>query len=275
MLNLSSYHLVEELHESDRTLVYRGRRRNNNYSVVLKILKGAYPSPERLAWFKREYELTCRLNLAGLVRAYSLEIDQQHWIMVLEDFGARSLNQLQLAGRLTPMDFLDLAIKVAEGLGQLHGEHIIHKDINPTNIVLNPETRQVKLIDLGISTVLPRENPMFSNLNVLEGTLAYLSPEQTGRMNRAVDYRTDFYSLGVTFYELLTGQLPFKSASDMELMHAHVAKQPCPLDDLNPTVPRAVSHIVLKLMAKNAEDRYQSAYGLKSDLEVALRQLQV
>src|SRR6185436_13768087 len=108
------------------------------------------------------------------------------------------LNHLQLAGRLTPMNFLELAIRVSEALGQIHGEHIIHKDINPSNIVLNPETGQVKLIDLGISSALPRENPTFGNPNVLEGTLAYLSPEQTGRMNRAVDYRTDFYSLGVT-----------------------------------------------------------------------------
>src|SRR6185503_3885219 len=135
-------------------------------------------------------------------------------------------------------------------------------DINPSNIVWNRAIGQVKLIDFGISTALSRENPTLRNPNVLEGTLAYISPEQTGRMNRAIDYRTDFYSLGATFYELLTGQLPFPTIDAMELVHAHIAKQPIPPHERNSNIPELLSEIVLKLMAKNAEDRYQSAYGL-------------
>ena len=133
---------------------------------------------------------------------------------------------MQLAGTLTPGDFLTLAIQITAILAGVHQHQVIHKDINPSNIVLNPQTGQVKLIDFGISTRLAHETATFRNPEVLEGTLAYLSPEQTGRMNRAIDYRSDFYSLGVTFYELLTGQRPFPTRDLLELVHAHIAKIP-------------------------------------------------
>ncbi|MEG5140403.1 AAA family ATPase, partial [Microcoleus sp. A6-D4] len=151
---------------------------------------------------------------------------------------------------------------------------IIHKDIKPANILINPETKQVKLIDFSIASLLPRETQTLVNPNVLEGTLAYISPEQTGRMNRGIDYRTDFYSLGVTFYELLTGVLPFPSNEPMELVHCHLAKAAPLVHEINPEIPPVFSEIVSKLMAKNAEDRYQSALGLKFDLENCLTQIQ-
>ena len=147
-------------------------------------------------------------------------------------------------------------------------------DLNPSNIILNQNTGKLKLIDFGISTTLSREISTFRNPNVLEGTLAYISPEQTGRMNRAIDYRTDFYSLGVTFYELLTGQLPFPSNDVLELVHCHIAKQPTPPQELKPEIPAIISALLLKLMAKNAEERYLSAYRIKADLEDCLRQWQ-
>ncbi|HEY9302029.1 MAG TPA: AAA family ATPase, partial [Phormidium sp.] len=157
---------------------------------------------------------------------------------------------------------------------QIHKANIIHKDINPSNIVYNPQTKQLKIIDFGISTQLTRETPILKNPNVLEGTLAYISPEQTGRMNRALDYRTDFYSLGVTFYELLTGKLPFETEDALELVHCHIARQPVPPHEIEPQIPLIVSQIVSKLMAKNAENRYQTAWGIKQDLERCLVQLQ-
>jgi predicted ATPase/signal transduction histidine kinase/serine phosphatase RsbU (regulator of sigma subunit) len=275
MFEVSGYQITEQLHESANSWIYRAHRITDEQPVVLKILKQDYPPPEKIAWFKREYETTHNLNdIKGVVDVHGLESDQNRFFIVLEDFGATSVDRLKLAGQMSLTDFLTLTISVTEILGQLHQRYLIHKDINPSNILLNSTTKQLKLIDFGISTVLSRENATFSNPNLLEGTLAYLSPEQTGRMNRAIDYRTDFYSLGVTFYELLTGQLPFPMQDALEVVHCHIAKQPVPPYSLKPDIPQAISDIVLKLMAKNAEDRYQSTYGLKADLEECLQQWQ-
>jgi diguanylate cyclase (GGDEF)-like protein len=267
MHTFSGYHIIDPLYESINSLVYRARRLYDDVPVVLKILREEYPSPERIAWLKREFELTRSLNLESVVQAYSLENEQHRWAIVLEDFGGESLTRHNLAGTLAPGDFLDLAIKITTIVGQIHQHQVIHKDINPSNVVLNSASQQIKLIDFGISTVFSREKPAFSSLGVLEGTLSYLSPEQTGRMNRMLDYRADFYSLGVTLYELLTGRLPFESDAPLELVHSHIARQPPPPYEIVPTVPPALSAIILKLMAKNAEDRYQSSHGIISDLE--------
>jgi predicted ATPase/serine phosphatase RsbU (regulator of sigma subunit)/tRNA A-37 threonylcarbamoyl transferase component Bud32 len=169
--------------------------------------------------------------------------------------------------------FIPLAIQITEALGNIHAANIIHKDINPANIVWNQETNQLKIIDFGIASRLPRENPVLKNPEQLEGTLAYISPEQTGRMNRSLDYRTDLYSLGVTFYELLTGKLPYESTDALELVHCHIAKTPKPVSEMNPEIPPIISDIVMKLMAKNVEDRYQSAFGVKFDLEKVFKKI--
>nr|WP_322715030.1 serine/threonine-protein kinase PknK [Nostoc sp. ChiSLP03a]MDZ8216324.1 serine/threonine-protein kinase PknK [Nostoc sp. ChiSLP03a] len=169
--------------------------------------------------------------------------------------------------------FVGLAIALTNILGRIHAANVIHKDINPGNIVLNLDTGVVKIIDFGIATQFNRTNPTLKSPHILEGTLAYLSPEQTGRMNRLLDYRTDFYSLGVTFYELLTGQLPFSTTDVLELVHCHIAKHPIAPNEINTTIPKPVSDIILKLMAKNAENRYQSAWGIKADLEICAEQL--
>ncbi len=269
---ISGYRITEQLYESNNSIVYRGQRQADGVPIVLKLLKESYPSPERIAWFKREYEVTRNVNIPGVTRIYGLETDKHHWVMVLEDFGGESLKRLDLSGALGIEDFLYLAINVTEILGQIHQQRIMHKDINPANIVFNPKTRQVKLIDFGIATILSHENPTFRNPKALEGTLAYMSPEQAGRMNRAIDYRTDFYSLGVTFYELLTGEVPFVSDDALEIVHHHIARQPLPPHERRPDIPETLSAIVMRLMAKNAEDRYQSAYGIKVDLETCLRQ---
>ncbi len=274
MQSVTGYQIIEELYHSANSLVYRGRRSTDGLPVVLKILKEEYPTPERIAWFKREYEVTRNVHLSGVTRIYGLEINQHHWVMVLEDFGGESLRRLGIAGASMLDDFFTLAIKIADILGQIHQQQIMHKDINPANILLNPATGQVKVIDFGIATVLSRETTTFRNPGGLEGTLAYMSPEQAGRMNRAMDYRTDLYSLGVTLYELLTGQLPFQGDDPLEVVHSHIARSPTPPHHIRTDIPPSLSAIVLKLMAKNAEDRYQSAYGLKADLELCQRQWQ-
>ncbi len=280
MQTLSNYQLKEPIYESANSIVYRGIRNEDNQSVILKMLKEDYPTPAELTRYRQEYEITNGLNLAGVVKTYGLEKYQNTLVIVLEDFGgeslkARPLSPSQRQGGLQGWisEFLSLAIQLADSLGQIHAANIIHKDINPSNIVFNPATNQVKIIDFGISSRLPRETPALKTPEQLEGTLVYISPEQTGRMNRAVDYRTDLYSLGVTFYELLTGSLPFEADSPIEIVHCHIAKTPTQVYEVNPDVPPIISDIVMKLMSKNVEDRYQSAFGLKWDLEKCLKNL--
>ncbi len=272
MLEIPGYHIHALIYGSVNSLVYRGIRCQDNLPVILKVLKADYPTPAELTRYRTEYEITRNLNLEGVVRAYSLQKYQNTLVMILEDFGGESLQILMARRKFTLFEFLTLAIKITEILGEIHARNIIHKDINPSNIVFNPATGALKLIDFGISTVLVRQNPTLRNPNVVEGTLAYMSPEQTGRMNRAVDYRTDFYSLGVTFYELLTQKLPFEATDAMELVHCHIAKQPIPPQEQNREIPKTLSDIVMKLLSKTAEERYQSAWGLIADLETCLTQ---
>ncbi len=273
MININNYKVTKQIYESSNSLVYRALRTEDKQTVILKVLKEDYPSPKELTRYRQEYEIIHDLDLASVVKAYDIEKYQNTLIIILEDFGGESLKQLMTDRPFLVKEFLPVAIQITEALGQIHAANIIHKDINPANIVWNQKTNQLKIIDFGIANRLPRENPTLKNPEQLEGTLAYLSPEQTGRMNRALDYRTDLYSLGITFYELLTGKVPFESDSALELVHCHIAKTPKPLCEVNPDVPPIISDIVMKLMAKNVEDRYQSAFGVKADLEKYLENL--
>ena len=273
MLTLPNYKIGSQIYESLNSLVYRGHRKKDNQPVILKMLKQDYPTPAELTRYRQEYEITHDLDLAGVIKAYGIEKYQNTLVIILEDFGGESLKQLIANQTLTLKEFLPFAIQIADSLGNIHVANLIHKDINPSNIVVNVKTKLLKIIDFGIASHLPRENPTLKNPEQLEGTLAYLSPEQTGRINRSMDYRTDLYSLGVTFYELLTGQLPFTATDAMELVHCHIAKTPSFVCEVNPSIPPIVSDIVMKLLAKNAEDRYQSAFGVKADFEKCLKNL--
>ncbi|MFN6538982.1 MAG: diguanylate cyclase domain-containing protein [Nostoc sp. EkiNYC01] len=274
MLTIAGFKDLNQIHAGKNSHVYRARRVQDEHPVILKLLNADYPTTNQLRRYRQEYFLTQQLQLPNVIRAYGLDEWQRTLVISFEDFGAIALKEwLNRYSLGTPIDlFLLLAPKIAKAVGQLHSQSVIHKDINLTNIVLNSATMELKLIDLGISTQLSRELPTLQPPNCLEGTLPYLSPEQTGRMNRVVDYRTDFYSLGATFYELLTGRVPFTSDDPMELVHCHLAKQPTPLVEFK--IPQAISDIVLKLMAKNPEDRYQSAWGLEADLKECARQWQ-
>jgi predicted ATPase/signal transduction histidine kinase len=275
-LPLSGYSFGETLYSGTRTLVYRGIRLCDQKSVIIKVLRNEYPNFNELLHFRNQYTIAKNLNFPGIIQTYSLELYQNGYALILEDFGGISLKEWTGQGKTVKslVEFFQIAIALGNTLDILDRHRIIHKDIKPANILINPDTKEVKLIDFSIASLLPRETQTLINPNAIEGTLGYLSPEQTGRMNRGVDYRTDFYSLGVTFYELLAGELPFQSNDPMELIHCHIAKQPPSLHEINPQIPSVLSSIVAKLMAKNAENRYQSALGLKFDLEFCLRQLE-
>ena len=274
MFTLPGYAISAKIHEGTHTVIFRGRKNQSREPVILKVIKSEYPSPQEIAKLKHQYKITKNLDIIGLVKPYGLEYYQNRLALVMEDFGGESLSEATATRPLEPIEFLQIAIQLASALGDLHRHQIIHKDIKPQNIIYNRETGIVKIADFGISSLLEIESKTVGNPNLFEGTLSYMSPEQTGRMNRSVDYRTDFYSLGVTFYEILTGQQLFPTLDPMELVHSHIAKQPVPPQDIDPKIPLAIASIVLKLLAKTAEERYQSAAGLKVDLETCLHQLQ-
>ncbi|MCP4135248.1 MAG: serine/threonine-protein kinase PknK [bacterium] len=259
----------EKIYESAQSLVYRAFDEKNKRPVILKRLNNSHPAPEEISKLNREYELTGMFSSdpAGVIRVYEIsEIDNSPAI-VMEDIGGWSLGDILKSKKLTPDKFLSLAIRISEIIGTIHKRNIIHKDMNPSNIIWNVEKDIVRIIDFGLATELPREITSVKNPNVLEGTLGFISPEQTGRMNRSLDYRTDFYSLGITFYWMITGRLPFESKDLLQLVHSHIAIMPRSPYEIDESVPEPVSAIVMKLMAKNAEDRYLSAHGLKADLE--------
>ncbi len=271
---LPGYHILETLQEKASTVVYRGQREHDKQPVIIKLLKADYPSVELITRLKQEYRIPQSLCHPRIVQAISLENYQNRFALVLEDFGGLSLKHLLETISLPLESTIEIAIQLAEALEAIHQQGIIHKDIKPSNIIFNPLTQVLKLTDFGIASQLSREVPAIAPPDSLEGTLLYMSPEQTGRMNRAIDYRSDYYSLGITLYELLTGTLPFESVDPLEVIHCHIAHDPAPLDQLDPDIPAAVSGIVMKLLAKNAEARYQTAKGLRADLERCLQEWQ-
>ncbi|MCG6136560.1 MAG: trifunctional serine/threonine-protein kinase/ATP-binding protein/sensor histidine kinase [Nostoc sp. LLA-1] len=272
------YRITEQIYSGSKTLVYRGIREQDEQPVILKLMRNEYPTFAEIAQFRNQYTITQNIELSGIVKPHSIETYRNGYVLVMEDFGCISLKdwqrqQLENGKKSVSLsEFFHIAIEVASSLEELHRHRIIHKDIKPGNILIHPTTNEIKIIDFSLATLLPKEIQVITNPNVLEGTLAYISPEQTGRMNRGIDYRTDFYSLGVTFFELLTGQLPFSNNEPMELVYSHIAKEAPKVSQINSQIPLILSEIISKLMAKNAEDRYQSAHGLKHDLEICQNQ---
>ncbi|MCP4935641.1 MAG: serine/threonine protein kinase, partial [bacterium] len=211
-ITIPNYQIKEELFRSPRTVICRALRDSDQTRVIIKTLNNDYPSNYDIVRFKHEFQITQKTAGAGVIRAHEQLKYGNNLALVLEDFQGASLHDyLAQAGRLDLPQFLRSAIEMSQGVGHIHQQNVIHKDLNPSNILFNPETKRVQIIDFGISTELSREQQDVNVANQLEGSLAYISPEQTGRMNRALDYRTDYYSLGVTLYEMLTGSLPFEA----------------------------------------------------------------
>ena len=272
--DIAGYTIIEQLYLGSRTAVYRAVQTHSSRSVVIKMLRREYPSFGELLQFRNQYTVAKNLPIPGLVPPLGLESLGNSYAIVMEDCGGISLGQYIQQQSLDLPQVLAIALQIADILHDLHQHRVVHKDIKPANILIHPKSQQVKLIDFSIASLLPKETQEIQSPNILEGTLAYLAPEQTGRMNRGVDYRADFYAFGVTLYELLTGTLPFTANDALELVHCHIAQMPVPIDQVKADIPVILAAIVAKLMAKNAEDRYQSARGLKHDLERCLTQWQ-
>jgi len=266
LLTLPNHVVTRLLHESPQTVVYRGFDRHDDARVILKTPADPSPDAPSLLRLRHEYAVLADIGCPGVPSVHGLHAHDGSLVLVHEDIGGELLDTLIRDAPLAPAAFFPIARSLAETLECIHRLRIIHRDIKPQNIVVNVATGQVQLIDFGLACRHARVEARLQPPERLEGTLPYLAPEQTGRMNRAVDCRADLYSLGATFYELLTGQAPFAAEDALELLHCHLTRAPRPPNLLQPNIPQALSDIVLKLLAKLAEDRYQSATGLLADL---------
>jgi predicted ATPase/signal transduction histidine kinase/tRNA A-37 threonylcarbamoyl transferase component Bud32 len=269
----STYTITDTLQHGGGTIIYRAVRDEDGQQVVIKALGPNRPRPRDLARLRNEQEIGGQLRTRSAVRPLAIETIGSAPALVLEDFGGRSLEWL-LGKPMEPHAFLRLAIAIAEALAEVHEQHVIHKDLKPHNILVREQDGAVQLADFGIATLLTREQQLPQNPRLIEGSLPYMSPEQTGRMNRSLDYRTDLYSLGVTFYELLTGTLPWQASDPLEWIFCHVAQVPASPSERVPGIPAQLSAIVMKLLAKVAEERYQTARGLAHDLRRCLEDLE-
>lgn len=268
MVKINNYEILQRLNSNPEIEIYRAFDPNLNKNVILKNIPNTNEFNTSVVNLKNEYEIMKFLSDSNLmIKVNSFEKHKNGYLLSMEDTEGISLKEIIKSNNVNLNNFFELAIQLSNLLLFIHKKKVIHKDIKPDNIILNNKFDNVHLIDFGISTRLSREETKWSAPNVLEGSIYYISPEQTGRMNRAVDYRSDFYSLGITFYEFLTGKLPFSSSDLLELVHSHLAKTPVSVININHEIPKVLSKIIDKLMSKTAENRYQTAFGLKYDLE--------
>jgi PAS domain S-box-containing protein len=270
MITVAGYSNLQIIHQSPETLVYSARRTRDGAKVVLRQLRPEVASPDRVAQYRKEFDLLSTIDSGFVTRAEELIEQYSTPILVTEHIGGESLSKYIARHRPNVREAIKIALGIATGLDDLHAQYVIHKNINPTNIIHNDTTGELRIIDLGIASALSSSTVKLEPTSTIEGTLAYLAPEQTGRINRSIDYRADFYALGATLYELLTGELPFPVTDSLEIVYRHLAVMPTPPGDIDDNIPKGLSDVVMKLLAKMPEDRYQSIYAIKQDLNHCL-----
>lgn len=267
MFTLGGYTLTFQLHQGRETAIHRGHRNSDGAAIIAKTLRSRLPTPLQIAKMRHEYALLREQDSPMIVRVHELLEHGSVLALIMADHGGVALSQLLRAREFTLDEGLGLALGLAGAVAAVHDRGILHRDIKPQNFVVHPDTLDIELIDFGIATRLVGGNPAHRRPEALEGTVAYMSPEQTGRTNLAVDQRSDLYSLGLTLFQLFTGAHPFDTRDPLELVHAQIARVPPPMHELRPTLPPQLSRIVTRLLAKDPDGRYQTARGLIADLE--------
>jgi PAS domain S-box-containing protein len=259
----------EVLWEDRERIFCRTWRDDRRQSVLIVLPAAEQPTPDTLDRLANEFELRDQLEPTWAARPLELVREHGCTLLVLEDPGGQPLER-SIGAPMEIERFLRLAAAISATIGRLHERGLIHRDIKPSNMLVNLETSQIWLTGFGIATRAPCEQQSPEPPDLIPGTLPYMAPEQTGRMSRSIDSRTDLYSLGVTLYQMLTGGLPFTALEPMEWVHCHIARKPPPPNEWSQSVPNALSAIVLKLLAKTPEERYQTAAGVERDLRRCL-----
>ena len=248
MATINNYEILKRLNSNPEIEIYRAFDSKLNKNIILKNISNTNEFHSSVVNLKNEYDIMKYLSDSNLMlNVNSFERHADGYFLSMEDTEGTSLKEIIKNEKISLDNFFSIALGLSDLLLFIHKKKVIHKDIKPDNIILNNNYNDIRLIDFGISTRLSKEETKWSAANVLEGSIHYISPEQTGRMNRSVDYRSDFYSLGITFYELLTGTLPFSSTDLLELVHSHLAKTPISANVINNEIPLALSKIIEKL----------------------------
>jgi len=274
MIGVEGYSILEVIYEGAKNRVLKGVDDKTGNTVALKIPAALIPSGTDLAILDKQFDLMSTLDVPGVPKALDRISTGQSMAIAMEHYEFPSLKTTAAKLRLTMPEVVAVFEKLSDILSQLHRNNIIHRDITPANVLYERETGQVVLIDYGSAIDIPLHSPKGVEPEIIEGTLHYMSPEQTGRINRPLDYRSDIYSLGVAFYEMLTGHLPFDSIDFGEIIHSHIAVDPIPPHERSADIPKPLSDIIMKCMAKDAVARYQSARGLHDDLHQCLSNLE-
>jgi PAS domain S-box-containing protein len=264
-----SEYVLEPLRERAGFTLYRGRQQGDSAPVLAVALTADQPATQSQQRLEHEYSLVAELDPAWAAKPLALTRYEGRTVLILKDPGGEPLDLILERNGRRPLDlahFLRVAIGLSKAIGQVHHHGLIHKDIKPANILVDDDGN-VWLTGFGIASQLPHERQSPTPPEIIAGTLAYMAPEQTGRMNRSIDARSDLYCLGVTFYQMLTGRLPFTAADAMEWVHCHIARQPRPIDE---KIPTPLTAILMRLLAKTVEERYQTAAGLEADLRWCL-----
>ncbi len=276
MFTLPGYKIIEKIYQGRNSSIYRGMSlEENQRRVIIKVPNTKLPNTKGADKLRREFEYCQKIQSQYVIKSIALVAHYTHGnVLVIEDDQAIKLNDQIPATGFDTLTFLKLAIQLTQGLNDIHHNNVVHHDLKPNNMIINPQSGDVKIIDFGSASPLHESQLLLISPDITEGTLAYISPEQTARINRRLDYRTDFYSLGVTFYQMITGKLPFKVTTIQELVYCHIAKQPIIPSEIKPSIPQVISSIIMRLMRKAAEERYQSAWGILDDLKNCLVQYQ-
>ena len=272
-MDKASFKISGQVQADSRYVTYRAQQEADGMDVMIKLPKSSYPTVQVIKRLEKEYSILIRANHPNIVRARRMETYENSMALVMDDVKGLSLAEVMKKGLPDIASFFSIAIPLTDAVKLLHYQRIIHKNINPSNIIIDVVTGQPKLSGFSLAAELSRESQQANAREIPDADLYYISPEQTGRMNRPIDHRTDLYSLGIVFYELLTGKPPFSSDDPMEMIHSHIAKQPKPAQLLRPEIPAVISKIILRLLAKSADDRYQSTAGLLFDLVKCAEQL--
>jgi len=272
---LTGFEITSQIYHGKRSRVYKAIRKSDRRKIIIKthIDSHLLESDERK--LQHEFNAASKLNNPFVIKYIDMINIDDKTALIMEDINGTSLLEQIPTEGFDIETFLQISIMLASGLASIHSKGIVHKDVKPDNIIYNNSTNELKFIDFGISSFLLKDNEKQNISDKLEGTLSYISPEQTGRMNRSIDHRTDIYSLGITLYKILTNRLPFSSTDPMEVIHSHIAKMPPSPVKIKNSIPEVISNIIIKCIAKNAENRYQSASGILKDLQRAETELRI